>query len=119
MIVAISWLPKGAAKSVPAPAEPPSKEEVEEMLKSGVLQKSDEAENEEDNEEESDVEMNFDTSRNCEVEGENEDSPVNNVDLTEAMKELDMDNYDDEEDGISDPLAYDTNIFILIYFIYN
>lgn len=99
MIVAISWLPKGAAKSVPAPAEPPSKEEVEEMLKSGVLQKSDEAENEEDNEEESDVEMNFDTSRNCEVEGENEDSPVNNVDLTEAMKELDMDNYDDEEDG--------------------
>lgn len=99
MIVAISWLPKGAAKSVPAPAEPPSKEEVEEMLTSGILRKSDEAENGEDNEEEADVEMNLDASGNCEVEGENEDSPINNVDITEALKELDMDNYDDEEDG--------------------
>lgn len=39
MIAAISWVPKGVAKSVPAAAEPPSKEEIEEILKSGILAK--------------------------------------------------------------------------------
>lgn len=39
MIAAISWIPKGVAKSVPAAAEPPSKEEIEEILKSGILTK--------------------------------------------------------------------------------
>lgn len=33
MISAISWVPKGASKYVPEVAEPPSKEEIEEMVK--------------------------------------------------------------------------------------
>lgn len=37
MIAAISWVPKGVAKSVPEVAELPSKEEIEEMLQSGAL----------------------------------------------------------------------------------
>lgn len=37
MIAAISWIPKGVSKSVPDAAEPPSKEEIEEIIKSGVL----------------------------------------------------------------------------------
>jgi len=37
MIAAISWVPKGVAKTVPEVAEPPSKEEIQEMLESGVL----------------------------------------------------------------------------------
>lgn len=104
MIAAISWIPKGVAKSVPAAAEPPSKEEIEEILKSGILTKSDEAD------EETDQEMDVDTSRNDnndEVDHEsavadahNEDSKDTTVDLTDALRELDMDNYDDEEDGI-------------------
>lgn len=39
MIAAISWVPKGVAKSVPAEADPPSKEEIEQILKSGLLDK--------------------------------------------------------------------------------
>ena len=39
MIAAISWVPKGVAKSVPAVAEPPSKEEIEEILKSGAFER--------------------------------------------------------------------------------
>lgn len=39
MIAAISWVPKGVAKAVPAEAEPPSKEEIEQILKSGILDK--------------------------------------------------------------------------------
>lgn len=38
MIAAISWVPKGASKSVPIAAQPPSKDEIEEMIKSGVLE---------------------------------------------------------------------------------
>lgn len=37
MIAAVSWIPKGVAKSVPEVAEPPSKEEIEEIVKSGAL----------------------------------------------------------------------------------
>lgn len=36
MIAAISWVPKGASKCVPEVAEPPSKEEIEEILKDDV-----------------------------------------------------------------------------------
>lgn len=37
MIAAISWIPKGVSKSVPEAAEPPSKEEIEMLIKSGIL----------------------------------------------------------------------------------
>ena len=37
MIAAVSWVPKGVAKMVPEVAEPPSKEEIEELLHTGAL----------------------------------------------------------------------------------
>lgn len=38
MIAAVSWVPKGASKAVPEEAEPPSKEEIEEIINSGALE---------------------------------------------------------------------------------
>ncbi|CAH9134818.1 unnamed protein product [Cuscuta epithymum] len=99
MIAAISWIPKGAAKSVPAAAEPPSKEEIEEILKSGIIPKGDEAENGEDNKEDTDEEMSIGASGYDKNEEENDDPKASAANITEAMKELDMENYDDEEEG--------------------
>ncbi|KAK4371581.1 hypothetical protein RND71_011056 [Anisodus tanguticus] len=72
MIAAISWVPKGVAKSVPAEADPPSKEEIEEILKSAAdaLGKATQV------------------------------ASLGTDDITDGLKGLDMDNYDDEEDGI-------------------
>lgn len=39
MISAISWIPKGASKPVPEEAEPPSKEEIDELVNSGALER--------------------------------------------------------------------------------
>ncbi|MCD7463219.1 hypothetical protein HAX54_050169, partial [Datura stramonium] len=108
MIAAISWVPKGVAKSVPAEAEPPSKEEIEEILKSGLLDKR-----EDSDDEEAEEDMNFDESK----ENEHDEvalalaaadalgkatqvASIGTDDITDGLKELDMDNYDDEEDGI-------------------
>lgn len=38
MIAAVSWIPKGVCKPVPEAAEPPSKEEIEKLIESGVLE---------------------------------------------------------------------------------
>jgi periodic tryptophan protein 1 len=37
MITAISWVPRGAARTVPIEAEPPTQEEIEEAKKSIAL----------------------------------------------------------------------------------
>lgn len=39
MITSISWVPKGASKSVPSVADPPSKEQLEELKKTTLLEK--------------------------------------------------------------------------------
>ncbi|PIN18246.1 hypothetical protein CDL12_09074 [Handroanthus impetiginosus] len=106
MIAAISWVPKGVSKSVPNKAEPPSKEEIEEYLKSGVLEIPDEGENEEDPEN-----VDVDTSKQDEelahalaaadALGKGSTSSKMETDsLTDALKELDMDRYDEEDDGV-------------------
>lgn len=96
MIAAISWVPKGVAKTVPEVAEPPSKEEIQEMLQSGVLDSADG-----DHEEEEDDDMDMDGVKADEValasvaaEAVGKDSN----DIADALKELDMDHYDDEDD---------------------
>ncbi|KAL2471293.1 Transducin/WD40 repeat-like superfamily protein [Abeliophyllum distichum] len=105
MIAAISWVPKGASKSVPIVAEPPSKEEIEEILKSGVLERREDSEIAEDDEEMEVVALKQDEvahalaaanalgmaskSTNPETEG-----------IADALKELDMDGYDEEDDGV-------------------
>ncbi|KAL0391007.1 UNVERIFIED_CONTAM: putative WD repeat-containing protein C17D11.16 [Sesamum calycinum] len=82
MIAAVSWVPKGASKSVPIAAEPPSKEEIEEILKSGVLEINEGTENEENSED-----MNVDALKQDD-------------ELAHALRELDMDRYDEEDDGV-------------------
>uniref|UniRef100_M1A5R7 WD-repeat protein n=1 Tax=Solanum tuberosum TaxID=4113 RepID=M1A5R7_SOLTU len=108
MIAAISWVPKGVAKSVPAEADPPTKEEIEQILKSGLFDKR-----EDSDDEEAEEDMNVDESE------ENEDDEVaialaaadalgkatqvssaGTDDIIDGLKELDMDNYDEEEEGI-------------------
>lgn len=39
MISAISWIPKGASKPVPQEADPPSKEEIDELVKIEALER--------------------------------------------------------------------------------
>ncbi|KAI3472797.1 hypothetical protein Pfo_031126 [Paulownia fortunei] len=106
MIAAISWIPKGVSKSVPTAADPPSKEEIEEFLKSGVLEIREESENEENDEN-----MNVDAFKQddelaralsaADALGKASKSSKQETDsLTDALKELDMDNYDEEDDGV-------------------
>ncbi|KAH7837471.1 hypothetical protein Vadar_014264 [Vaccinium darrowii] len=107
MIAAISWVPKGISKSVPAVADPPSKEEIEEILV-GALEKSGESENEEEDED-MDVEA---AKRGDEVSqalaaadalGKASKSTTSNSnfqDITDGLQELNMDNYDKEDDDI-------------------
>lgn len=100
MISAISWVPKGIAKSVPSVAEPPSKEEIEELIKSGALNTGDddheEVQDDEEMEDEADKHAQEvqHASALAEVLGKRSD------DIADALKELDMANYDDEDDGI-------------------
>lgn len=37
MVTALSWIPKGSLKPVPDAAEPPSKEEIKELIESGAF----------------------------------------------------------------------------------
>ncbi|KDP33212.1 hypothetical protein JCGZ_12734 [Jatropha curcas] len=109
MIAAVSWVPKGVAKSVPAVADPPSKEEIEEMIKAGALERSGESGSEEDDDED----MEVDTSKQTDevkqalaVADALGRTPENNKpttkfdDITNGLKELDMDNYDEEDEDI-------------------
>ncbi|XP_050229690.1 uncharacterized WD repeat-containing protein C17D11.16 [Mercurialis annua] len=111
MIAAVSWVPKGVSKSVPAVAEPPSKEEIEEIIKSGALERtSDDAESEREEEEDEDMEV--DTSKQTDEVSQalavadalgrapKNKSTAKFDDITEGLKELDMDNYDEEDEGI-------------------
>ncbi|KAL1541949.1 hypothetical protein AAHA92_26100 [Salvia divinorum] len=102
MIAAISWVPKGFANSVPTAADPPSKEEIEEIVKSGVL---DTREGGDDDEDMSDDEFGQDDDLSNALSAANalgKAIKTGNPEadsLTDALKELDMDNYDDEDDG--------------------
>ncbi|PIN14571.1 WD40 repeat-containing protein [Handroanthus impetiginosus] len=106
MIAAISWVPKGVSKSVPSVADPPSREEIEEILKSGVLKTREENENEENDEN-----MNLDASQQDDelpralsaanaLGNGSKSSKAETDSLTDALKELDMDNYSEEDDGV-------------------
>ncbi|KAL0437475.1 UNVERIFIED_CONTAM: putative WD repeat-containing protein C17D11.16 [Sesamum radiatum] len=106
MIAAVSWVPKGASKSVPIAAEPPSKEEIDEILKSGVLEINEGTENEENSED-----MNVDALKQddelaralsaADALGKTSKSSMAETDsLTDALGELDMDRYDEEDDGV-------------------
>lgn len=109
MIAAVSWVPKGVAKSVPGVADPPSKEEIEELLKASDLERSGEDSGSEEDDQEMDVgaaKQTGEVSQALAVANAlGRSSKVNKSetkfdDIADGLKELDMDNYDDEEDGI-------------------
>ncbi|KAG6767891.1 hypothetical protein POTOM_026780 [Populus tomentosa] len=107
MIAAVLWVPKGVAKSLPSVADPPSKEEIEELIKAS------ERSGEDSGSEEDDQEMDVDAAKQTGEVSQalavanalGRSSKVNKSetkfdDIADGLQELDMDNYDDEEDGI-------------------
>lgn len=112
MISAISWIPKGAAKPLPDVAELPSKEEIEELIKSGALE-SGALERSEDagSEDEDDVMNDEDEEQNDQASHARAVAEAIGItprkksgsqleDVTDGLKELDMDNYDEEDEGV-------------------
>lgn len=103
MIAAISWVPKGVSKSVPAAAEPPSKEEIEEILKSGALERSEDSESEDH-----DQGMDMDASKEgvevahalAAANALGKASTTNFQDIADALQQLDMEHYDEEDEGV-------------------
>nr|POF27402.1 periodic tryptophan protein 1 like [Quercus suber] len=108
MISSISWLPKGAANPVPAVADPPSKEEIDEIVKSAAFDKNGHSDNEDGDEDMDDGASNeagevaqalevadaLGRTSNTAKSGTSFDS------ITDGLRELDMENYDEEDDGI-------------------
>ncbi|XP_043696545.1 periodic tryptophan protein 1 homolog isoform X2 [Telopea speciosissima] len=106
MIAATCWVPKGVSKSLPVVAEPPSKEEIEEILKSGALERSGDSENEDDEDMDVDAAKQTDEVSHALAAADalgktlNTSSGTNFQDITDGLRELDMDHYDEEDDGI-------------------
>ncbi|KAJ4798261.1 Transducin/WD40 repeat-like superfamily protein [Rhynchospora pubera] len=109
MISALSWVRKGAAKYVPEVAEPPSKEEIEELVNTDSVDKSGESEDEEQMDvdtEKGDADADAAVSQalaaakalNNDQEGDQSSAFVQNI--SDGLRELDMDHYDDEDGGI-------------------
>lgn len=109
MIAAISWVPKGVAKSVAAVAEPPTKEEIEAYLNGAV----DARDNNNSEDEEDDEDMDADAAEKADKiahamaaadavgrDGNVTDGKTNVQDIADGLQDLDMDNYDEEDDGI-------------------
>lgn len=109
MINAVSWIPKGNLKAVPDVAEPPSKEELKELIESGAFARNVEGSNEdeeeeieEDGEEISEVDH---AKAVAEALGKSSKSKAVSSsmevdEVSQGLKELDMDNYDEEDDEI-------------------
>ncbi|XP_044470716.1 periodic tryptophan protein 1 homolog [Mangifera indica] len=109
MIAAVSWVPKGASKAVPEEAQLPSKEEIEEMIKSGSLEEESEYGHSEDDDEDmgsEDVEQIDEVSQALAVadalgkSSKSKSSGTKLDDIADGLKELDMDRYDDEDEGV-------------------
>uniref|UniRef100_A0A1D1ZFD5 Putative WD repeat-containing protein C17D11.16 n=1 Tax=Anthurium amnicola TaxID=1678845 RepID=A0A1D1ZFD5_9ARAE len=105
MISAVCWVPKGAPKVTPVAAEPPSKEEIEEMWKKGALDGSGGSEGEEDEGMDVDAAKEGEEVAHALAAAEALGQTKGNasfgqmVDLSDGLRELNMDHYDDEDDG--------------------
>lgn len=100
MITALSWVPKGAAKAVPVQAEFPS-EEIEELKEScDQIYVEDEEENGEVAHAKAVAEEFGKSSKSKNTSS----SMAVDDEATDGLQELDMDNYDEEDDGMY--LAY-------------
>uniref|UniRef100_A0A0D9YJE1 Anaphase-promoting complex subunit 4-like WD40 domain-containing protein n=1 Tax=Oryza glumipatula TaxID=40148 RepID=A0A0D9YJE1_9ORYZ len=111
MISAISWVPRGAAKLVPVEAEPPTQEEIDEAIKAIAQHTeggSDADEDADDGEENGNMEV--DAAADEEEEEVDEVAQAKAAakalakgavdDVADELKELNMDNYDEEEEGL-------------------
>lgn len=112
MISAISWVPRGVSKPVPSVADPPTKEEIDELIKTGALERSEDGESE-DGDGEMDVEtpkkgdqisQALEVAKALGKASKVTESGTKFDDITDGLRELDMEHYDDEEDGI-DPFS--------------
>ncbi|XP_073004233.1 uncharacterized WD repeat-containing protein C17D11.16-like [Typha latifolia] len=105
MISAICWVPKGASKIVPLVVEPPSKEEIEEILKNDAQETREDSEEEEEG---MDVDTHVDEDEvaravsAAQALGKNQGNKSSNdlQNIADSLRELDMDHYDDEDEGI-------------------
>ncbi|XP_068643116.1 uncharacterized WD repeat-containing protein C17D11.16-like [Aristolochia californica] len=102
MISAVCWVPKGASKAEPVVAEPPTQEEIEEIIKTGALEKREESDDEDDENMEVDATKRVDEISHALTASNalGKNSSNNFVDISDALKELDMDHYDEEDDGV-------------------
>lgn len=113
MIAAVCWVPKGAAKNVPVVAEPPTEDEIRELLQQheeNAQEGSEPEEEEEDEEEHLDGEemeegearavataLAAATALGATVKGQKSYEET----LADGLAELDMDRYDEEdEEGV-------------------
>lgn len=102
MICALSWVPKGAAKAMPDRAQLPSKDEIEKLSKSCECYSEDEEETE------GEVQNGEVAHAKAVAEEFGKSSKSKNVsssmevdEVVDGLEELDMDNYDEEDDGKS------------------
>ncbi|EFH46274.1 hypothetical protein ARALYDRAFT_914780 [Arabidopsis lyrata subsp. lyrata] len=104
MISALSWVPKGAAKAIPDRAKLPSKEEIEKLEESCEFYSEDEEEETDDEEENGDVAhakaIAKEFGKSSKSKNASSSSSSMEVDeVADGLKELDMDNYDEEDDA--------------------
>ncbi|CAL4945827.1 unnamed protein product [Urochloa decumbens] len=110
MISAISWVPRGAAKNVPVVAEPPTQEEIDEAIKTLAFGGEGGSDAEEDDEggtmeldgaeDELEEEELDEVARAKAVAKALAKGSVKVDDVADELRELNMETYDDEEDGI-------------------
>lgn len=113
MIAAVCWVPRGAAKPVPEAIEPPSAEELQALIRlhdDAAASSADEGTDDMvAHEEETNVETKVSSSalatalaaaRSLGCEGGNTHAEERLDDVAAGLAELDMDNYDNEDEGI-------------------
>ncbi|CAN6918060.1 unnamed protein product [Brassica oleracea] len=95
MVSSVSWIPKGAAKVMLDAAEPPSNEKIRELIKNGTLKES----TLRDEEVAHAKAVAKSLGKSCSKRNVASSSSSTDPDeVVKFMKELDMDNYDDEDD---------------------
>ncbi|KAJ7296872.1 hypothetical protein O6H91_Y095600 [Diphasiastrum complanatum] len=111
MIAAVCWVPRGAAKPIPDAAEPPSQDEIQALLQTHQLEGPDAAESSGNEDEDSvDVMENAANGSSGNLDGAVATALAaasalgmghqkKSDNLADSLAELDMDNYDDEDEG--------------------
>ncbi|KAL8209945.1 hypothetical protein R6Q57_006677 [Mikania cordata] len=117
MISSISWVPKGASKALPSVADPPSKEEIEELKKLTLLEKGSDIEyvEDEDEDEDEEEEEDGDGDEDMCVDASKQPAEIEQAlgaasalgkggssihGIADGLDELNMDDYDEEDDAI-------------------